>query len=131
LKKQLDTRIQQNLKVPGDHDLLRLAISARLSGELDYAANTKEGNTGGVLDRLLDPVSRCFTPETAKALVQVQADPTAQARIQELAEKCNEGELSADERSEYQTYVHTGNIIGILQAKARLYLKQRAATRSI
>ena len=50
-----------------------------------------------------------------------------QKRIEELAEKANEGELSESERRDYETYVHVGNIIAILQAKVRLRLKQAAA----
>jgi hypothetical protein len=88
----------------------------------------KNGNTTSVLDRLLEPLSRCFTTESAKALVQMEPDPEAQTRVTQLAEKCNEGQLTIEERREYETYVHVGNLIGILQAKARLYLKQQAAS---
>ncbi len=88
----------------------------------------KIGDPVNVLDRLLDPLSRCFTTESAKALAELQADPVAQARVEELAEKCNDGQLTPEERREYETYVHVGNLIGILQSKARLYLKQRVAS---
>jgi hypothetical protein len=57
------------------------------------------------LDRLVEPVVRTFTPEVARALVRLRADPEAQARIDELAEKCNEGRLSPEEREEYETSV--------------------------
>jgi len=90
--------------------------------------NMKNGDTPSVLDRLLDPLSRCFTTESAKALAELQADPVAQSRIEELAEKCNEGQITTEERREYETYVHVGNLIGILQAKARRYLKQHPAS---
>ena len=75
-----------------------------------------------VLDRLLDPLGRCLTPEVARRLVQLRADPEAQARIDELADKCNDGRLSPEERAEYETYVWAGNFIAILQAKARALL---------
>ena len=88
----------------------------------------KNGDTASVLNRLLEPLSRCFTTESAKALVELEADPVAQARVEELAEKSNEGQLTTEERREYETYVHVGNLIGILQAKARLYLRQHAAS---
>ncbi len=81
-----------------------------------------------VLDQLLDPVSRCFSADCARALLEVRADAKAQARVVELAEKCNEGQLTAEERREYETYVHVGNLIAILQAKARFFLKQQAAS---
>jgi hypothetical protein len=48
-------------------------------------------------------------------------------RIAELAEKCNEGALSAAEQQEYETYVHAGNLVAILQAKARLLLNGNLA----
>jgi hypothetical protein len=54
-----------------------------------------------VLSRLLDPVGRCLTPDVAQRLVALQADPAVQARLEELADKCTESKLSADERTEY------------------------------
>ena len=83
--------------------------------------------TAPIIDSLLDPISRCFTAETARALAEVKADDAMQKRIEELAEKANEGELSESERRDYETYIHVGNIIAILQAKVRLRLKQAAA----
>jgi hypothetical protein len=81
-----------------------------------------------VLDRLLDPITRCLNPESARALVELRADTASQARIAELAEKCNEGRLTPDEHREYETYVHVGNVIAILQAKARLLLRQPSSS---
>ena len=85
----------------------------------------KNGETASVLDRLLDPITRCLTPESARSLVELRADAVAQARIAELAEKCDEGQITPDERREYETYVHVGNVLAILQAKARLLLRQQ------
>ena len=81
-------------------------------------------DAANVLDRLLDPVSRCFDDEGARALVALRADADAQSRIEELAGKCNEGSLTPAERDEYDACVQTGEIIAILQAKARLQLKR-------
>ena len=88
----------------------------------------KNSQSASVLDRLLEPITRCLTPESARALVELRTDPVAQARIAELAEKCNQGQITPEERREYETYVHVGNIIAILQAKSRLLLRQRAAS---
>ena len=87
----------------------------------------KNGDNPSVLDRLLEPISRCLSPDGARALIELRADPVAQARIEELAEKCTEGRLTPEEKSEYETYVHVGNVVAILQAKARLQLKERGA----
>ena len=74
------------------------------------------------LDRLLDPVTRCLTPDAARQLVALRAEPQFQERLDTLADKCTEGELSPEEREEYETYVRSIHIIGILQAKARKLL---------
>jgi hypothetical protein len=78
------------------------------------------------LDRLVEPVVRTLTPEVAKAIVELRADPEVQARMDELAEKCNEGRLTPDERDEYETNILFGNFIAIIQAKARRLAKRRA-----
>jgi hypothetical protein len=80
------------------------------------------------LDRLLTPVTQCFTPEVAERLIALRAEPDVKARIEELAAKANEGQLSADERAEYEDYVEAVDLIGILQARARTVLAQRSAT---
>jgi hypothetical protein len=82
----------------------------------------------GYLDRLLAPVTDCFTPEVAERLVALRADPEIDARIEELAEKANEGQLSAEERAEYEDYIEAADLIGILQARARAVLARRSAT---
>jgi len=75
-----------------------------------------------VLSQLLDPVGRCLTPEVAQHLVALQVDPAVQARLEELADKCTEGQLSTDEHTEYETYVQALEFIAVLQAQARSLL---------
>jgi hypothetical protein len=75
-----------------------------------------------VLDRLLDPVGRSLNAEVARRLVGLRADPEAQGRMDELADRCNEGRLTSDERAEYEAYVAAANAIAVLQAKARAVL---------
>jgi hypothetical protein len=79
-----------------------------------------------ILDRLLDPVAECLTPEVARSLVNLRARPDVQAWIDELAEKSSEGELNAEERAEYRAVVDAVDLISILQAKARALLARSA-----
>ena len=88
--------------------------------------NRHRDRSNAVLERLLDPVSRSLNVEAARKLVGLKADAKTQARIDELARKCNEDELTPAERSEYERYVTAGNLIAILQAKARLLLTKKA-----
>ena len=74
------------------------------------------------LDRLLDPVARCLTPEVARRLLDLRPDPVTQGRIAELADKANRGGLNEQERLEYEEYVDAVDLIGVLQAKARAAL---------
>jgi hypothetical protein len=83
-------------------------------------------NGSAILERLLEPVSRSLNVEAARKLVRLKADAKTQARVDELARKCNEGDLTPDERAEYERYVTAGNLIAILQAKARLLLARRS-----
>lgn len=75
-----------------------------------------------ILDKMLEPVARCWTPAVAQQIAALRADPLTQARINELAAKCNEGELTETEQREYEAYVEAIELIGFLQAKARALL---------
>jgi hypothetical protein len=77
------------------------------------------------LDRFLAPLAECLTPEVAVRLLALKVDAATSARIEELAEKANEGELSSTERSEYEDYVDAMDLVGILQCQARALLEKR------
>jgi hypothetical protein len=77
-------------------------------------------------EQVLAPLAECLTQESARRLLQLKASPEAQARIDELAEKCNEGTLSADEHAEYEALVWAGSFVAVVQAKARRLLQGRA-----
>jgi hypothetical protein len=79
------------------------------------------------LSRFLDPVTSLLTPEVARRIVDFRADETTQARLDELAEKSNEGLLTPEERTEYEGYVRAIDLITILQLKARTLLDKESA----
>ena len=88
----------------------------------------RNGRTSAVLDEMLEPVSRCLGVKTARALVGLRIDKRTLARVEVLAEKCDQGQLTPEERSEYEAYVQASTLIGILQAKARRVLAQAEAS---
>jgi hypothetical protein len=61
--------------------------------------------TASARNRMLEPLSRSLSVEAARAIVALVIDETLQDRIEELADLCNEGRLSPDERAEYDGYV--------------------------
>jgi hypothetical protein len=74
------------------------------------------------LDRILDPVGRALSPDTARNLVALRLDTRTQARLDRLARRCNEGTLSPEEQAEYSACVSAIDFVAILQAKARALL---------
>ena len=80
------------------------------------------------LDEVLEPVARCFTPDVARQIAALQAAPAFQTRLDELANKANEGELTERERAQYEAYVEAIDVISILQAKARTILANNPAS---
>ena len=88
-----------------------------------YGRYTMDDRTeSAILEKMLEPVARCFTPAVAQQIAELRADLSTQTRIDELAVKCNEGELTEAEQREYGAYVEAIDLIGILQAKARAIL---------
>lgn len=92
-----------------------------------YIFLMRNGHGSAVLDEMLEPVSRSLGLKTARALAALRVGARMQARVEILADKCNEGELTAKERAEYEAYVQASTLIGILQAKARRILAQANA----
>ena len=82
------------------------------------------------LDGLLDPLSRCLDAESARRLVEFRVDPPVQERIDALAEQANEGEISAEERAEYEALINAADFISILKLKAKRRLDRSTRSRS-
>jgi hypothetical protein len=85
-------------------------------------------NYTSILDRVLEPITDCLTPNVAAKLVAVRADAETQARVDELADKANEDALSTEERAEYDRYREAFHFVTILQAKARKLLTEQSTS---
>jgi hypothetical protein len=81
---------------------------------------------GSILKEVLELVGKCLTPESAKAVLDFRLTSTAQARLDELADKNAEGTLTPEERREYEAQVGAIEITSILQARARRLLGVKA-----
>jgi uncharacterized protein YnzC (UPF0291/DUF896 family) len=86
-----------------------------------------EAFTSTLFDRLLDPLTDCLTREVAQRVLDLKVDPSLQARMDELADKANEGELTTAEAQEYREYIDGIDFIAIFKAKARLHLRQASS----
>src|SRR6185369_6099613 len=105
------------MKTGTEKKAAKMAIDLSLANY--YPVLMQNGPGCSVLDEMLEPVSRCFGLETARALAGFPIDEKVQSRVDELATRCNEGRLTSDERAEYEACVQASTLIGILQAKVR------------
>jgi hypothetical protein len=85
----------------------------------------KKSANGLLLDRILQPVSFALNQEAAQNTLALKADRKIQARVTKLADKCNEGELTPEERREYEMYLMANHFIAILKARARILLARK------
>lgn len=80
-----------------------------------------------ILDRLLDPITECLTPEVARRVIELGLDSETQSRIQALREKANEGQLTDEERVQYEEIVEGLDLLGVFKAKARAALARHTS----
>lgn len=77
------------------------------------------------LDALMSPVTNCLDATALRSLSELRASPEASQRMTWLAERANEGQLTVDERAEYESCILFANFLGVLQSKARRKLAAR------
>jgi hypothetical protein len=88
--------------------------------------STAHDNTA--FDEVPEPVASSFTLEVARRIASLRANAALEARLDELARKANEGELSEQEREQYRAYVEAIDMVSILQAKAHKMIADSAAS---
>ena len=79
-------------------------------------------STSSVADKMLDLAAECFDAPTLNALAKLRLGPKLAARVDRLAGKANEGELTPREREEYQSYIQTSEMLTLIQLRARVKL---------
>ena len=70
-------------------------------------------------DRGVRPMLEIVLRGKADAVLGFQADHELQARIEELARKSTEGELTEDEHAEYAGYVRANKFVAVLKRQAQ------------
>jgi hypothetical protein len=73
-------------------------------------------------NRGTDAILRFIAVDQAREIVEFPRNAELQQRIDQLAELANEGKLTAEERAEYEGYVHAKKLVAIFLAKARKLL---------
>jgi len=76
-----------------------------------------------ILTTIISPDHGDLEPGVAAAFLRLRFSASQNDRMRELADKGNEGLLTAAEASELASYRRVGNFLSIMQAKARLTSK--------
>jgi hypothetical protein len=84
-------------------------------------------STSQAFHRGTAPIFAILTVDQTKRLAELQGDPVLAERVADLAERANEGELSASDREEYEAYIEANNLVAVLQAEARYRLNQHGS----
>ena len=82
----------------------------------------RQSTVPAVLRRALGPIGDCLTPNASRELLKLSLDKKSQARLDELADKCTEGELTIEERAEYESAVLSLELVLLLQVEAQAAL---------
>ncbi len=72
----------------------------------------------GVDDSLLESAARCLDAQSVRALGALELDEAPKARLDLLAQKANDGQLTSEEAREYDRFIELGDILATLRLKA-------------
>jgi len=76
-----------------------------------------------LVSELAERLGSTLNEAGARAILALKLNGPTPKRRQELADKANEGMLTAEEFAEYETYAQLRGLLAVLQSKARLHLK--------
>jgi hypothetical protein len=78
-----------------------------------------------IFGRLFANGRQPLTPELARHVLTLGFSDEDRTRMHELAVKNQAGQLSPPEAAELDSYIKVGDLVAILQSKARKFLKTR------
>jgi len=84
-----------------------------------------EASEAAILGRVIRPESGAWSKEAAESMLEFDFPPTDLERMNLLAAKAREGNLSPAENEELNNYRDVGRLLELLQSKARLSLKRQ------
>jgi hypothetical protein len=76
-----------------------------------------------ILQQLADLDAQSMSPKTARKLLDISFSASHQNRVDILSEKAQAGSLTPAEENELDEYIRVGDLLAILQSRARQALK--------
>jgi hypothetical protein len=81
-----------------------------------------------IFRRVVDPEEPFLSAEAARGIMRLDFSGADRERMNELAARNREGRISPAEEQELSNYIRVGQILGILQSKARRSLPRQEQT---
>ena len=75
-----------------------------------------------IFARVIESGSIKVTPEIARYLLSMQLPENDRNRVDVLSGKARDGCLTPEEEAELDSYLHVGNLLGIIQSRVRRIL---------
>jgi hypothetical protein len=75
-----------------------------------------------LVEALAESMAACLDAPSLQAIAGLRLDATTQARLDDLADKANEGQITSEERAEYLAFVGISEFLGLAQLRARTRL---------
>ncbi len=72
-----------------------------------------------IFRRVLEPEKPMLSPDAARSILALDFAPADRERMNSLAARAREGALSSDEDEELENYLLVGDLLAIMQSKAR------------
>jgi hypothetical protein len=69
-----------------------------------------------------------MSPDAARYLLSIDFGEADRQRMEYLAERSEGGALTAEEEAEFDSYLHIGNLLAVMQSKARVALGERPSS---
>ena len=77
-----------------------------------------------IWSRILDSDQRELTPEAAAFILRMDLTKRDRERVRELNDKAAEGKLTKVEHAELEEFIRVGDLLAVMQSKARRSLKR-------
>jgi hypothetical protein len=71
-------------------------------------------------------VNMSSSPEVAEYLLSISLEQSDRDRMEQLAEHSGSVTLTAEEQAEFDSYLHIGNLLAVMQSMARVALRRNS-----
>jgi hypothetical protein len=85
--------------------------------------NSRDNSQAAIFLRLWETKNGHLSRTVAREVLKLRFSAKDEARMHELAEKNRTGTITADELEEFDDYITIGDLLAILQSKARQTLR--------